>query len=86
MYRAQLWEILSALAFRSGLLAGVTPSHRSIPMGTWDGKRSLGGEGEERQREAQEAPGTWDGLPSKDRPPGGWGCGMFLCPLASLTG
>ena len=54
MYRAQLWEILSALAFRSGLLAGVTPSHRSIPMGTWDGKRSLGGEGEERQREAQD--------------------------------
>ena len=48
VYRAQLWEILSALAFRSGLLAGVTPSHRSIPMGTWDGKRSLGGEGEER--------------------------------------
>lgn len=39
MYRAQLWEILSVLAFRSGLLAGVTPSHRSIPMGTWRGRR-----------------------------------------------
>ena len=27
------------LAFRSGLLAGVAPSHRSIPMGTWRGRR-----------------------------------------------
>ena len=43
VYSAELWEILSALTSRSGLLAGVTPSHRSIPMELGTGRGALEG-------------------------------------------